>query len=219
MEPEVIFSDTLVAYSDALSFMERRVADIAEGKARECLWFLEHPPLYTAGTSARDEDLLTANTFPVYRAGRGGQFTYHGPGQRVIYIMLDLDRRGRDIRCFVRQIENWIIATLRAFNIEGKIVDGRVGVWVPRPEHGANRLDKIAAIGIRVRRWVSFHGLSINVSPDLSHYGGIVPCGITDQSVTSFLDLGQIISLPELDQALIRHFKSDFNLPITRTRS
>ncbi len=219
MTPEIIFSDSPIDYPDALAFMEQRVRDIAAGRQAECLWFLEHPPLYTAGTSAQDQDLLNHDRFPVYKAGRGGQFTYHGPGQRVVYLMLDLDQRGRDIKCFVRQIEKWIIATLASFNIIGQIVPGRVGVWVKRPEHGADRLDKIAAIGIRVRRWVSFHGISINVEPSLDHYDGIIPCGIRDQGVTSMVDLGHTVSLAELDQALLRHFESDFKLPIIQTRS
>ncbi len=219
MMPEIIFSDTPVDYPDALAFMEQRVRDIALGTQPECLWFLEHPPLYTAGTSAQDQDLLTHDRFPVFKAGRGGQFTYHGPGQRVVYLMLDLDRRGRDIKCFVRQIENWIIATLESFNITGQIVPGRVGVWVQRPELGSDRLDKIAAIGIRVRRWVSFHGISVNVEPSLDHYDGIIPCGIRDQGVTSMVNLGHIVSMAELDQALLRHFESDFKLPIIQTRS
>ena len=212
--PEIIFAEKPIAYTEALRFMEDRVAKIAHGEAKECLWFLEHPPLYTAGTSAKDQDLLKADQFPVYQAGRGGQYTYHGPGQRVVYIMLDLNKRGRDVRCFVRQIENWIIATLNCFNIEAQTINDRVGVWVKRPELGPQRTDKIAAIGVRVRRWVTFHGLSINLEPDLNHFAGIVPCGITDQTVTSILDLGHIVSMDELDQALLRCFDSDFNLPI-----
>lgn len=219
MKPEHIFSDTPIDYPEALTFMEQRVRDIAGGSKNECLWFLEHPPLYTAGTSAQSADLLNNDKFPVYKAGRGGQFTYHGPGQRVVYLMLDLGRRGRDIKCFVRQIENWIIATLASFNIEGHIIPGRVGVWVRRPDLGADRFDKIAAIGIRVRRWVSFHGISINVEPQLDHYEGIIPCGIRDQGVTSMVALGHTVSMAELDQALIRHFESDFKMPLIQTQS
>jgi lipoyl(octanoyl) transferase len=219
MTPEIIFSDKPVDYPEALAFMEQRVREIAAGTQTECLWFLEHPPLYTAGTSAQNQDLLINDRFPVFKAGRGGQFTYHGPGQRVVYLMLDLDRRGRDIKCFVRQIENWIIATLASFNIEGHIVSDRVGVWVKRPDLGPDRLDKIAAIGIRVRRWVSFHGISINVEPSLDHYDGIIPCGIRDQGVTSMVDLGHTVSMSDLDQALVRHFESDFKLPLIQTRS
>jgi len=212
--PEIIFADKPIPYPEAIQFMEERVAKIALGKEDECLWFLEHPALYTAGTSAQDSDLLVPDQFPVYKAGRGGQYTYHGPGQRVVYIMLDLNKRGRDIRCFVRQVENWIIATLKCFNIEGQIVPDRVGVWVKRPELGPQSMSKIAAIGVRVRRWVSFHGLSINLEPDLNHFSGIVPCGITDQGVTSIIDLGHIVSMAELDQAMLRCFETDFKLPI-----
>ena len=208
--PELIFSDSPIAYPDAVSFMENRVAQIVAGTAGECLWFLEHPPLYTGGTSANPADLVQPDRFPVYDSKRGGEYTYHGPGQRVVYMMLDLRKRGRDVRCFVRQAENWIIQTLDDFNIQAHITPGRVGVWVPRPDKGDGREDKIAAIGMRIRRWVSFHGISINVEPDLSHFSGIVPCGIHDQSVTSMVDLGYPVSMEELDKALIENFKSSF---------
>lgn len=209
---EIKFSDHPVPYLEALAFMEKRVAEIAAGQAQECLWFLEHPPIYTAGTSAQDQDLITPARFPVYTTGRGGQFTYHGPGQRVVYIMLNLDQRGRDIRRFVSNIENWIIASLADFNIRAQTVPGRVGVWVDRPELGAARQDKIAAIGVRVRRWVSFHGLSINVEPDLDHFSGIIPCGITDQGVTSMVALGHPVTMADIDQALLAHFDTHFSI-------
>ncbi len=207
--PELKFSNHYVDYEEAVDFMENRVASIHAGDGKECLWFLEHPPLYTAGTSAKASDLLRPDQFPVYKSGRGGQFTYHGPGQRVVYLMLDLNQRGRDIRCFICQIEQWIIATLADFNIDARIRDGRVGVWVansspPYQEH------KIAAIGIRLKRWISYHGMSINLEPDLSHFAGIIPCGITAHGVTSIAELGHIVSLAELDQALIRNFKDIF---------
>ena len=196
-------------YETALAMMDERVAAIAAGKAREAVWLLEHPPLYTSGTSARPEDLLNPR-FPVYPAGRGGQFTYHGPGQRVAYVMLDLTKRGRDIRCLVQGLEQWVIDTLAAHNISGERREGRVGVWVPRPEKGLAREDKIAAIGVRVRKWVTFHGISLNVAPDLSHYDGIIPCGITDQGVTSFEDLGLLLTLPEVDSVLRGRFEAIF---------
>ncbi|MGC6511276.1 MAG: lipoyl(octanoyl) transferase LipB [Parvibaculales bacterium] len=208
--PECRISGTQVPYEEAVSFMEARVKAIRDGAENELLWFLEHPPLYTAGTSAKAEDLLHHDRFPVYQAGRGGEYTYHGPGQRVVYLMLDLKKRGEDIRCFVRNVENWMISTLAEFNIQAKISDGRVGVWVPRPELGAGREDKIGAIGIRVRRWVSFHGLALNVEPDLSHFGGIVPCGITDQGVTSLIDLGFPVSMEDVDAALLKTFNRAF---------
>ncbi|AVF06036.1 MULTISPECIES: lipoyl(octanoyl) transferase LipB [Devosia] len=198
-----------LGYEAALTMMDERVAAIAAGAAPEAVWLLEHPPLYTAGTSARPEDLLNPR-FPVYPAGRGGQFTYHGPGQRVAYVMLDLTKRGRDIRCLVQGLEQWVIDTLAAHNISGERREGRVGVWVPRPEKGLAREDKIAAIGVRVRKWVTFHGISLNVAPDLSHYDGIVPCGITDQGVTSFEDLGALVSMAEVDSVLRGRFESIF---------
>ncbi len=203
-------SDGLVDYPTGLAAMRARAAAIAGGTASEAVWLLEHPPLYTAGTSARRDDLLAPDRFPVFDAGRGGQFTYHGPGQRIAYVMLDLTRRGRDVRCLVNGLEGWAIDTLAAFNIRAERRPGRVGVWVPRPEKGPGREDKIAAIGVRVSRWVTFHGLSLNISPDLGHYAGIVPCGITDQGVTSFEDLGQLATLPEVDIVLRRAFEARF---------
>jgi lipoyl(octanoyl) transferase len=201
----------LVPYDTALSGMESRVAAIHAGTAPEAVWLLEHPPLYTAGTSARPEDLVDPDRFPVFDVGRGGQYTYHGPGQRVIYVMLDVASRGRDVRCFVRSLENWVIAALAEFNVKGEIRPGRVGVWVARPDKppnpdGTPREDKIAAIGIKLRRWVSFHGISINVEPDLSHFDGIVPCGIRNHGVTSLVDLGLPVTMADLDSALMRTF-------------
>ncbi|KKB09722.1 lipoate--protein ligase [Devosia chinhatensis] len=201
--------DAPLDYERALAMMDERVAAIAAGAAGEAVWLLEHPPLYTAGTSARAEDLLNPR-FPVFAAGRGGQYTYHGPGQRVAYVMLDLTQRGRDIRCLVQGLEQWVIDTLAAHNITAGRRDGRVGVWVPRPDKGLNREDKIAAIGVRVRKWITFHGISLNVAPDLSHYDGIVPCGITDQGITSFEDLGLLLSMPEVDSVLRRRFEAIF---------
>lgn len=207
---EWLVSDGLVPYPDALDSMRARAAAIAEGTASEAVWLLEHPPLYTAGTSAEAGDLLAPGRFPVYEAGRGGQYTYHGPGQRVAYVMLDLRERGRDIRCLVQGLEGWLIDTLAAFNVVAERRAGRIGVWVSRPDKGAGREDKIAAIGVRVSRWVTFHGIALNVAPDLSHFGGIVPCGISDQGVTSLEDLGQIVSLPEADIALRAAFETRF---------
>jgi len=188
-----------VDYPTAMARMEARVADIAAGKASELVWLLEHPPLYTAGTSAQDRDLLTPARFPVYRSGRGGQFTYHGPGQRIAYVMLDLRRRGSDLRGYIRALETWIIDTLALFGVQGVVREGRVGVWVVHPD---GREDKIAAIGVRVRRWITFHGISINVAPDLEHFSGIVPCGIHGHGVTSLRALGATAGLDELDAAL-----------------
>lgn len=195
-----------VEYNDALTQMENRVAAIREGAAGELIWLLEHPPLYTAGTSAKAEDLKDAR-FPVYETGRGGQYTYHGPGQRVVYIMLDLKKRQQvpDIKRYVHDLEQWIINTLQAFDIAGERREGRVGIWVERENQPEA---KIAALGVRIRHWVTYHGISINVNPDLSHFEGIVPCGISDAGVTSFHDLGKKITLPQLDEAL----KSNFNL-------
>ena len=200
-----------VAYETALAVMEARAAAIATGEADELIWLLEHPPLYTAGTSARPEHLLEPR-FPVFSAGRGGQFTYHGPGQRVAYAMLDLKRRGSDVRRFVADLEEWLIRTLAAFNIRGERREDRVGVWVRRPDKGVDCEDKIAAIGVRVKRWVSLHGVSLNVDPDLSHFAGIVPCGVGQPrfGVTSFLDLGHVVSMPEVDMALQRAFGEVF---------
>lgn len=204
----------LAPYPETLAAMEARVAQIAAGTAPEAVWLLEHPPLYTAGTSANPADLLDYR-FPVHVAGRGGQYTYHGPGQRVAYVMLDLNTQGRDVRRFVCALENWVIATLAEFNVTGERRAGRVGVWVTRPDLAPNpdgtlREDKIAAIGVKLRRWVSFHGISINVEPDLSHFGGIVPCGIRDHGVTSLVDLGLPVTLADLDAALLRTFATAF---------
>jgi len=203
-------SDGCVPYPEALEAMKARAAAVADGTASEQVWLLEHPPLYTAGTSAAPADLLSPNRFPVYDAGRGGQYTYHGPGQRVVYVMLDLRQRGRDVRCLVQGLEGLIIDTLAAFNIRGERRDGRIGVWVARPDKGPGREEKVAAIGVRVSRWVTFHGIAINVSPTLSHFDGIVPCGISDQGVTSFEDLGQLASMTEVDAALRAAFERRF---------
>ena len=199
----------LMDYESTLAAMENRAALVAAGEAPEAVWLLEHPPLYTGGTSAQPEDLIDPR-FPVYPAGRGGQYTYHGPGQRVAYVMLDLTQRGRDIRCLVKGLEQWVIDTLEAHNIKGERREGRVGVWVQRPDKGFGREDKIAAIGVRVRKWVTFHGISLNVDPDLGHYDGIVPCGITDQGVTSFEDLGQLVSMAEVDSVMRSRFETIF---------
>ncbi|MCB1334074.1 MAG: lipoyl(octanoyl) transferase LipB [Roseivivax sp.] len=208
-------SDGPVSYETAVTEMEARAAAIAAGEAEELIWLLEHPPLYTAGTSAKPQDLTDPDRFPVYETKRGGQYTYHGPGQRVVYVMLDVGQRGRDVRCFVQDLERWVIATLAEFNLTGHIRDGRVGVWVERPDKprtatGKLAEDKIAAIGIRLRKWVSFHGISINVEPDLSHFTGIVPCGITEYGVTSLVDLGLPVTMDDLDVALRRCFDDVF---------
>jgi len=205
----------LSPYAETLTAMEARAAAIAAGEATEALWLVEHPPLYTAGTSSKPDDLTDPNRFPVFTAGRGGQYTYHGPGQRVAYVMLDLNQRGRDVRLFVQRLEDWVIATLGEFNVRGERRAGRVGVWVTRPDKPANpdgtlREDKIAAIGVKIRRWVSFHGISINVEPDLSHFSGIVPCGIRDHGVTSLVDLGLPVSMADLDAALLAEFPRHF---------
>ena len=212
---EWITSQGLTGYPQALAFMEARADAIANGTADEAIWLVEHPPLYTAGTSANRADLLTPDRFDVFEARRGGQYTYHGPGQRVAYIMLDVGKRGRDVRAFVCQIENWIIATLDTFNVTGERRAGRVGVWVTRPDKprqadGTLQEDKIAALGIRLRKWVSFHGLSINVEPDLTHFDGIVPCGISDHGVTSLVDLGLPVTMDDVDVALRATFESCF---------
>ena len=199
-----------VDYPDALDHMEARASAIHEGQAREQVWLLEHPPLYTAGTSAEASDLLDAGAFPVYRTRRGGQYTYHGPGQRVAYVMLDLNARTRDVRRFVAALEDWIIRTLADFNVRGERREDRVGVWVRRPELGESREDKIAALGIRVRRWVTLHGISINVEPDLSHFSGIVPCGVRGHGVTSLVDLGLPVTMADVDLALKRNFEEIF---------
>jgi len=200
-----------VAYPDAVAAMEARAAAIAEGDAPEMAWLLEHPALYTAGVSAKANDLLQADRFPVFQSGRGGQFTYHGPGQRVVYVMLDLTQRGRDVRAFVAALEAWVIGALDAFDVTGQIRQDRVGVWVERAGPGAmRREDKIAAIGVKLRRWVSFHGISLNVQPDLSHFEGIVPCGVSEHGVTSLIDMGLAVTMAEADAALRESFKSVF---------
>ena len=208
-------SDTPVGYDEALAWMEARVDAIVAGRTDECVWLLEHPPLYTAGTSAKPQDLVEPERFPVFQTRRGGQYTYHGPGQRVAYVMLDLNRRGRDVRAFVRKLEQWVIATLDEFQVRAERREGRVGVWVERPEKprlpdGTPAEDKIAAIGVRLRRWVSYHGISINLEPDLSHYRGIVPCGIAEHGVTSLVDLGLPVTMADLDLALRRQFEQVF---------
>lgn len=215
---EWITSAGLVPYDEAVAWMEARVAAIHEGHADEAIWLVEHPPIYTAGTSAKPADLVDPDRFPVFATGRGGQYTYHGPGQRVAYVMLDLNRRGRDVRRFVAALEAWVIATLAEFNVRGERREGRVGVWVARPDKpalpdGTPREDKIAAIGVKLRRWVSFHGISINVEPDLSHFGGIVPCGISGHGVTSLVDLGLPVTMADVDLALRRSFEAAFPDP------
>lgn len=211
-------SDGLTGYLQAVQVMETRADAIAKGDAPEAIWLVEHPALYTAGTSANREDLIDANRFPVFSSKRGGQYTYHGPGQRVVYVMLDLNRHGKDVRAFVQKLERWVISTLACFNVQGAIRDGRIGVWVDRPEKplkpsGLCQEDKIAAIGIRLRKWVSFHGLSINVDPDLSHFEGIIPCGIREHGVTSLVDLGLPVSMADLDMALKDQFEKQFLTP------
>jgi lipoyl(octanoyl) transferase len=213
---EWAITPSLTPYEAAVAAMETRVDQIARGEAAEKVWLIEHPPLYTAGTSAKDGDLIDAR-FPVFRSGRGGQYTYHGPGQRVAYVMLDLNARRPDVRAFVCALEDWLIGTLAAFNVKGERREGRVGVWVKRPDKprgldGAIAEDKIAALGIRVRKWVTFHGISLNVEPDLSHFRGIVPCGIAEQhfGVTSLVDLGVPVTMAEVDTVLRREFEARF---------
>ena len=208
-------TDTLQDYAEALAWQEARVAALRAGEADECVWLLEHPPLLTAGTSAREEDLLEPGRFPVHDAGRGGQYTYHGPGQRVAYAMLDLNRRGRDVRAYVNRLEEWVIRALAEFGVKGERRCDRVGVWVVRPERppgpdGAPAEDKVAAIGVRLRRWVAFHGVAINIEPDLTHFGAIVPCGITGHGVTSLVDLGVPVSMSDFDMALKQAFDDVF---------
>ena len=203
------FSDHLVPYPESLTDMEAQVAALATGSGQEQLWFLEHPPLYTSGTSARSEDLLNPGAFEVFEAGRGGEYTYHGPGQRVVYVMLDLGQRKKDLRAFVASLEGWIIAALAEFGVEAGVREGRIGVWVVKPD-GSEA--KIAAIGIRVRKWISFHGISLNVAPNLQHFEGIVPCGIRDFGVTSLADLGIDADLAAVDAALIKHAPDYLNL-------
>ncbi|MCI5045152.1 MAG: lipoyl(octanoyl) transferase LipB [Aquisalinus sp.] len=210
-------SDKPVEYNAAVAFMESRAAAIHAGEAEELVWFLEHPPLYTAGTSAKEADLLMPDRFPVYKTRRGGEYTYHGPGQRVAYVMINLARRTKDVRRYVQDLERWIIAALGAFTVTGEIRDGRVGVWVDRTKPAsALREDKIAAIGVRIRRWVTFHGIALNVEPDLSHFEGITPCGISEQGlgVTSLVDLGRPVTLEEADAALQSAFEPIFG-PLT----
>ncbi len=212
---EWIIEPGLTAYPEAVARMEARAAGIAAGTAGELIWLVEHPPLYTAGTSAKPADLTDPHRFEVFETRRGGQYTYHGPGQRVVYVMLDVGRRGHDVRRFVRDLEAWVIATLDRFNLRGEVRAGRVGVWVARPDKpplpdGTPREDKIAAIGIRLRKWVSFHGLSINVEPNLSHFDGIVPCGVTGHGVTSLVDLGLPVTMADLDVALRATFDAVF---------
>jgi len=197
-------SENLVPYEEALAFMEERAAAVRAGTAGECVWLLEHPPLFTAGTSADPAELFNPLGFPVYEAGRGGRYTYHGPGQRVVYLMLDLERRGRDVRRLVHSLEGWIIASLADLRVSAHRADGRIGIWVGQ---GFNE-KKIAALGIRVKRWVTLHGIAINVSPDLSHFGGIVPCGISEFGVTSLQALGKDTSKAKVDEALNRNFTS-----------
>ena len=208
---ELRISSTPLPYPEAVAAMEERVATVRAGTAPELVWLLEHPPLYTAGTSAKDSDLLTPDRFPIFKTGRGGQYTYHGPGQRVAYVVMDLRRRGADVRRFVRDLEGWAIAALARFGVTGKIRQGRIGIWVAR---GSGREDKIGAIGVRVRHWVSYHGMALNVAPDLTHFSGIVPCGISDQGVTSLADLGIVASMAETDAALTETFLEVFGTPL-----
>ena len=213
--PEWRVSDTPVPYPAAVAEMEARVAGILARTEPELVWLLEHPPLYTAGTSAKPVDLLDPGRFPVYPTRRGGEYTYHGPGQRVAYAVLDLNRRGRDVRVHVHRLEDWVIRTLAEFGVTGERRPGRVGVWVARPDKaplpdGSPAEDKIAAIGVRIRRWVAFHGVAINLEPDLGHFSGIVPCGITGYGVTSLVDLGLPVTMPDLDTALARTFPLAF---------
>jgi lipoyl(octanoyl) transferase len=205
----------LTAYPDAVAAMEARVAGIVAGTASEQVWLVEHPALYTGGTSAKREDLLEPDRFPVFPTGRGGEYTYHGPGQRVAYVMLDLNKRGRDVRKFVSGLEDWIIDAVAEFGVKAGRRKNCVGIWVDRPEKGAGKQDKIAAIGIRVRRWVTFHGIALNVAPDLGHFSGIVPCGITSQGVTSLADLGKTVTMAEVDAALRRAFEARFGATFT----
>lgn len=212
---EWFVSNAPVPYEAALGVMEARSAEVANGRARELVWLLEHPPLYTAGTSARPEELIEPGRFPVHHVGRGGRYTYHGPGQRVVYVMLDARERSGDVRAFVASLERWLIDTLAHFGVRGETRRDRVGVWVARPEKGPGAEDKIAAIGIRLRRWISMHGLSLNVEPDLTHFSGIVPCGVAEHGVTSLADLGRIVRMEEVDMALAQTFETRFG-PVAR---
>jgi lipoyl(octanoyl) transferase len=211
---EWTISDAPVGYPEAVERMEARVEDILAGRAGELVWLLEHPPLYTAGTSADPADLIWPDRFPVYRSRRGGEFTYHGPGQRVAYAMLDLNTRGRDVRAYVHRLEDWVIGALAEFGVRGERRAGRVGVWVVRPERagpdGGPAEDKVAAIGVRIRRWVAYHGVAVNVEPDLSHFAGIVPCGIRGHGVTSLVDLGLPVTMADFDVALRKSFQATF---------
>lgn len=208
--PEWQVSRGFVDYAGAVAAMEARVERIAAGTGRELVWLVEHPSIYTAGTSAREQDLLEPERFPVFRTGRGGQFTYHGPGQRVVYVLLDLKRRNPDVRAYVAALEDWIIRALKTFNVDGERRADRIGVWVRRTDKGADVEDKIAAVGVRLRHWVSFHGISLNVEPDLDHYAGIVPCGIQGPGVTSLVDLGRPVGFDEVDEALLGAFQEVF---------
>ncbi|MGH1405731.1 MAG: lipoyl(octanoyl) transferase LipB [Rhodomicrobiaceae bacterium] len=203
-------SDFPVPYPDAIEFMEKRVEQIHKGEKSECIWLLEHPPLYTAGTSAEEKDLLTPNRFPVYQTGRGGEYTYHGPGQKIAYIMLDLNKRKKDVRWFIHEVEGWIIDICSEFNIKCTRREGRVGLWVPQPQRGPDIDDKIAAIGIRLRKWVSFHGLSLNLEPNLEHFNGIVPCGIKEHGITSFKKLNTAYTEDQIVKAFKTHFETHF---------
>lgn len=213
--PELRITPGLTDYAVALADMEQRQADIAAGHARELVWFLEHPPLYTAGTSAKAPDLLTPQRFPVYQTGRGGQYTYHGPGQRVVYLMLDLNQRGKDVRAYVANLERWLIAALARLQVSADVREDRVGLWVEQPGGGE---DKIAAIGVRIRRWVTSHGIALNVAPDLEHFSGIVPCGIQAHGVTSLAALGKDSAMARVDQALIDAFAEVFATPLEPAR-
>jgi len=214
---EWAIADAPVAYPAAVAAMEERVAAIRAGEAAERVWLVEHPALYTAGTSAKPTDLLDSGRFPVFQSGRGGQYTYHGPGQRVAYVMLDLTRRDQDLRRYVRTLEEWVIRTLASFNVKGERRDDRIGVWVSRPDQGFDREDKIAAVGIRIRRWVTFHGIALNVDPVLDHFSGIVPCGIRDRGVTSLIDLGIPVSMAEVDAVMRREFEGLFGETVSRS--
>ncbi len=218
-QPELLISPGLTHYDDALRYMEQRQEAVAAGQARELVWFLQHPPLYTAGTSAKAEDLLTPDRFPVYQTGRGGQYTYHGPGQRVAYLVLDLNKRGKDVRAYVAKLELWLIAALQSLGVSAEVREDRVGLWVARP--GAlfdGQEDKIAAIGVRIRRWVTSHGIALNVDPDLSHFAGIVPCGIQEHGVTSLAALNKPQDMAEVDAALIAAFAQIFETPLEEAR-
>ena len=215
---EWVVADAPVDYPLALRLMQERAAAVARGEAPELVWLVEHPPLYTAGTSAKPADLLQPKRFPVYEAGRGGEYTYHGPGQRVAYLMLDLKARGRDVRCLVQALEGWIIDTLAGFNIDGELRDGRIGVWVRQPGRVGGE-SKIAALGVRVSKWVTTHGIALNVAPDLGHFDGIVPCGISDRGVTSFEDLGLLVSMPEVDIALRAAFERRFGPTVSASEA